>query len=176
MTGSLEMAAALLLACAGLAKLVAPAPATAMLRRAWPRLAATTATVRAAGAGEFALGLLVLVVGDRMSALVMGACYAGFTAVAVRLLRRGRHDSCGCFGRADSPVGAAHLVLNGVCLGAAAAAFVRPPGRFGGLFDGGVLHGVVAAGQVALLTYLGFLSITALPALTAARRLLLESR
>lgn len=175
MLGTLEIAAALLLGGAGVAKLVAPASAAAVLRRTWSGLARAEAAVRVAGAVELGVALAVLVTANRMSALALGACYAGFAVITVRLMRRGQRVSCGCFGRADSPVGAAHLVLNLACIGIAAAAVLRPPGRLGGLFADGVLRGLVGTGQAALLAYLGFLSITALPALSAARREVVEA-
>jgi hypothetical protein len=40
----------------------------------------------------------------------------------------------------------------------------------GGLLDHGALTATVGSAQAVLLAYLGFLSITALPALVAARR------
>lgn len=175
MVGSLEVAAALLLGSAGTAKLAAPAPAAAMLRRAWSRLFAAESGVLVAGAAELAVALAVLVTANRVSAIALGACYLAFGAITVRLMRGGQRASCGCFGRADSPVGAAHLVLNLACIGIAGAAALRPPGRWGGLFDDGVLRGLVGTGQAALLAYLGFLSITALPALSAARREVVET-
>jgi hypothetical protein len=181
MIGSLEMAAALLLTGAGLAKLRSPGQAAAVVRRvspwrgeAWSR--AAPLAVRAAGLVEVGAGTAVVVTGYRLCTLLLGACYLAFALVVLALRRDRQHTSCGCFGRADSPVGAAHLVLNLTCLGASAAAFVRPPGSFGGLLGHGALPGVVATGQAVLLAYLGFLSITALPALGAARRQLLETR
>ena len=174
MIGPLELAAALLLGAAGVAKLITPGPAVLMLRRAWRPM--PHVVVRIAAAVEVAVALTALALGDRWSALGLGACYLAFAVVSARLLQRREHASCGCFGRADSPVGGVHLVLNAAAAGIAAAAALRPPGRFDGLLDGTLLHGVVGAGQSALLAYLGFLSITALPTLTAARRHLLEAR
>jgi hypothetical protein len=174
MIGSLELAAALLLGGAGTAKLVAPGPAAAMLRRAWRPV--PHAVVRVGAVPELAVTLAVVARGDRASALALGGCYLAFAAVTVRLMRRRERASCGCFGRADGPVGGIHLAVNAAAIGIAAAAAIRPPGRLGGLFDEGALRGVVGAGQSALLAYLAFLALTALPSMTAARRLLMESR
>lgn len=176
MNGSLELAAALLLLGAGVAKIVSPGPARLMLRSIWSRSPTPELPVRVAGAAEIIIGLAVVLTGDRVSAIALASCYLAFDAVTVRLIRRRQHTRCGCFGRADSPVGIAHLVLNTACVGVAAAAAVRPPGALGGLFDGPALAGVVGLGQAALLAYLAFLSVTALPSLTAARRELLEAR
>lgn len=172
MLGSLALSAALLLTAAGVAKLASPAPAAAMLRRTSRLLAARrlSGLVRCAGAAETAIGLGVVAFGGRVPLLLMAGCYAAFAVVAVRLARSGASTSCGCFGRADSPVGAAHVALNLVCLAVAVAAAVRPAGALGGLAQRAAGVTVVGVGQAALLAYLGFLTITALPALAAARR------
>ena len=90
--------------------------------------------------------------------------------MAARLISLGARQSCGCFGRTDSPVGRPHGAVNLAALAVAVAAAVRPAGPAGGLFEHGPLAGTVGLAQAGLLAYLGFLSITALPALAAARR------
>lgn len=173
MLGTLDLAAALLLAAAGLGKLRGPQPAAAMLRRALPRplrAAARADLVRLAGLAELAVGSAVVLLGDRAALALLALAYLAFLAVAARLVRAGGSTSCGCFGRADSPVGAAHLVLNAVAAALAVAGTVRPAGRWGGLFDGDVLAGAVGVGQAALLAALAYLAITAWPALNAERR------
>lgn len=178
MVGSLDLAAALLLAGAGLAKLVHPQPAATMLGRVWPRVRGfgpLAAAVRMIGAGEAGIAAAAIGVGDRLTAVLLGCCYLAFAAVSMRLLGRGQPASCGCFGRADSPVGAAHLALNVVCVGVAVAGVVRPAGPFGGLARHDWLVGVTGGVQAVLLAYLGYLCITALPALAAARRRLVET-
>lgn len=179
MIGPVQLAAALLLAGAGAAKLRAPDQAAAMLRAAWrTRLRADAAQVlvRIGGTVEIAVGASVAASGSRVAAALLGCCYLAFLVTAWTLLRRGHRSSCGCFGATESPVGVGHLVVNVVAVGIAIAAAVRPPGPVGGLFDDDVLTGVVGVGQAVLLAYLAFLSITALPALVAARRRLLEAR
>jgi hypothetical protein len=155
MVGSLEAAAAMLLACAGMAKIVAPAAASALLGRVWSHASTPPPVIRVAGASEVVIA---------------------FAAITTRLLLTGQRAPCGCFGRTDADVGIAHLVVNLIGVAIAGAAAVRPPGALCGLLDAGALTGVVAAGQAVLLAYLGFLSVTALPALAAARRQLLEAR
>ena len=178
MIGTMQLAAALLLAGAGVAKAHSPDQAAAMLHRAWRtklRASATRVLVRSAGAVEVGVGAAVIVTGSRIAAVLLGGCYLVFLIVAGRLLRDGRHSSCGCFGATDSPVGVGHLVVNVVAVAVAVAAIARPPGPVGGLFRTDTLSGVVGLGQAALVAYLAFLSITALPALVAARRRLLEA-
>jgi hypothetical protein len=174
---TMQLAAALLLAAAGIGKVCRPDAATAMLRRAWPRATRrlpVRSAVRAAGLVEVGIAALALAVWDAVSAGLLAGCYLAFLAVAARLQFTGQHDSCGCFGSTESPVGIAHLVVNAAASGFAIAAALRPAGALGGAFDAGGLVGVVRLGQALLLAYLAFLSMTALPALAAARRRLLE--
>jgi hypothetical protein len=173
MIGSIDLAAALLLLAAGLGKLRAPQPAATMLGRALPALRnrpGLPAAVRAAGLAEATLGAAVVVTGQRPAIALLAGAYAIFAVVAIRLTTLGQRESCGCFGRADSPVGLPHVVLDLVGLGAALAGVVRPPGPVGGLFDGATLPGLVGVGQAILLAGLGYLSMTAFPALAAERR------
>jgi hypothetical protein len=173
MIGSLDLAVALLLAGAGAAKVGAPDQAVAMLIRAWPRLRpmpSLRAAVRVGGGVEVLVGLAVVADGGRVAAALLAACYLGFLGIAVRLTRLGDRLSCGCFGRTDSPVGLPHVVFDLAGLGVALAGVVRPAGRFGGLFDHDAVIAIGGSAQAALLAYLGFLSITALPALLAGRR------
>jgi hypothetical protein len=131
--------------------------------------------VRSGGAVEVCVGVVVFISGDRLGAALLTGCYLVFLAVATRLLMHGQRSSCGCFGSTESPVGVGHLAVDAVAVGFGVAALIRPPERFGGMFSGDVLVGLIGVGQSLLLAYLAFLSITALPALAAARRRLLEA-
>ena len=77
------------------------------------------------------------------------ASLSGAIAIA---LRRGTAAPCRCFGSSDAPIGARHLVRNGVLLGvcvlggAAVLAGARIPTR-----PGDILFGVAVAASVALL-------------------------
>jgi hypothetical protein len=173
MMGSLSLAAALLLGGAGFAKLATPGPAATMLRRGWRRLPAQGALsglMRSAGVVEIAVAVAVVVDGGRWTAVLLAAAYAIFTVVALRLLRTGPRTSCGCFGRADSPIGIPHLVVDIAAVAVAVASLIRPPGRVGGLLDDGALSAVIGVGQAVILAYLAFVAMTALPALAADRR------
>jgi hypothetical protein len=174
----MELAAAALLVAAGLGKVSTPDAAASMLRRTWrraPRGSTARHAVRAAGALEVGIGAVAIALGDRVSAAALAGCYLAFLAVAARLRLTGRRDSCGCFGATESPVGLAHLVVNAAAVAGAVAAVVRPPGTLGGFLDADGVVGIVGVGQALLLAYLAFLSMTALPALAAARRRLLET-
>jgi hypothetical protein len=176
--GSIELAAAVLLVVAGLGKLSTPDAAALTLRSTWRRVpggATARHMVRAAGALEVGIGAVAISLGDRVSAIALAGCYLAFLAVAARLQLTGRHTTCGCFGATESPVGLAHLVVNTAAVAGAVAAVVRPPGTLGGFLDAAGVAGLVGVGQALLLAYLAFLSMTALPALAAARRRLLET-
>ena len=171
--GSLDLAAALLVLAAGAGKLRAPAPATAMLRRALPgrlRFAARPGAVRVAGLVEFAVAGAVVLSGTRVALALLAAAYLGFLAISIRAVAAGASTSCGCFGRSDTPVGTAHLVLNGLALAVVLAGVARPPGAWGGLLHHAALPGAIGLAQAALLAALGYLAITAAPALAAERR------
>jgi hypothetical protein len=171
--GSLGLAAALLLCAAGLAKLRTPEPAAAMLRRALPsaqRGLATSATIRLAAAAEVAVACVVVVDGGRLTHALLAGCYLTFAVVALRLALLPQRASCGCFGATDSPVGSAHVVLDVAATAIGAADALNPPGRLGGLIHSGPTIAVVGVAQAAVLAYVGFLAMTALPALAAERR------
>ena len=159
-------AAAMLLIVAGLAKLRTPDPAAAMLRGFWPRLRGR-AYARTAGVVEVAAGSLALATGN---CLALTVCYLALLVVAVRLATLPQRAACGCFGSADGEVGVAHLVLDTAGLAVAAWGVLASAGSVATLFDGSALTGVAAAAQAVLLAALGYLSITALPALNSARR------
>jgi hypothetical protein len=176
---ALGAAAAVLLAVSGLAKLRAPAPAAAMigelvgpaLARRLRRSVPMPVLVRAGGLAEVLVGAVLIGHGGRWAAVLLAASYLVFALVAGRLMSlasstAGR-TSCGCFGGADSPVGPAHLVLDLVGLAAGLAASIHPLARGAGLFAHSALVSCVACGQVLLLAWLGYLAITALPALAA---------
>jgi uncharacterized membrane protein YphA (DoxX/SURF4 family) len=168
--GALSGAAAVLLIVAGLAKLRTPAPAAAMIASFSRGLRRPRLLARVSGAVECLLGVAALTLGSGPALIALAAGYAVLTAVAVRLATRPQRTACGCFGTADGAVGAPHVVFDLACLAGAVAGAIRPPGPATALFDSGPLIGVTVTGQALLLAVLGYLSITALPALVAARR------
>jgi hypothetical protein len=175
---ALSSAAALLLLVAGAAKLRTPGPAAGMLVGLSPRLRPlrrARAVTRAAALVELGAGLALLAGGGRIAAALLAVCYLALTAVAVRLVTAPQAAPCGCFGAADGNAGPAHVVLDVLALAIAVAAVIHPSAGVPALFDSGTVTGLVATLQSALLAALGYLSITALPALTAARRTV-ESR
>lgn len=178
MLEALVAAAALLLVVSGTGKLRRPGPAAVMLRTVTGRLplqAAPSAT-RIAGAIEVLVGVTAVAVGGPWALGLLAATYAVLAAVAVRLLAlargSGRRVACGCFGTSDAPVGSAHLVLDVVCFAVAGAAAAVADAPFAGLADRSTPVVVTVGLQIVLLAWLGYLSVTALPSLAAARLLI----
>ncbi len=106
---ALHAAAALLLLVAGLAKVFGPGPTVDLLvSLGVPANRQAAITI---GAVETAIGITALAVGGSFTATATGVMYVGFTAVVVRALAVGA-ESCGCFGRADTPPSWFHVVGN----------------------------------------------------------------
>jgi hypothetical protein len=165
--GALGTSAAVLLIVAGLAKIRTPAPAAAMIGTLLPRARRPGWIARGAGTLELLVGVLAVAVGTRAAMAALAACYLVLAAVAVRLAAGAQRVPCGCFGAADATAGRAQVVLDVACLAVALGGALWPPGPVTGLFDSGALVGVTVLGQALLLAALGYLSVTALPALSA---------
>jgi hypothetical protein len=156
-------AAALLLAGAGVAKLVSPQAARTALSVAG--IAVPSAAVRALGAGEIAVGAAALAAPGPATAAAAALAYGSFFLFVWRLLRvaRGTAD-CGCFGTAGPEAGAIHLVVNacafGVCALAAAATAPRGPHW---LLAQSPLTGLATSAGVAAAAYAVYLVLTAFP-------------
>jgi hypothetical protein len=123
------LAAALLLAAAGIAKTVEPLSLVRALRAAGLRVRAPLLArwVRALAAAEAALGIAAVL---RPGTLVAGAValsYAGFTAFVLRALRSGSPlASCGCFGKTDTPPTPGHAAVTALLAVAALLVAVGP--------------------------------------------------
>lgn len=174
MIGSLTAAAAVLLLVSATAKLRNPSAAVPLLtalpllgRRAPGRLAAAA---RGVGAGEAVVAVGFLAFGNRISAACLAAAYAAVSIAASVVLASGRRTSCGCFGARSAPIGPAHPILTGACSAVGVAAVIEPVGRAGGLLDAAAPVTALAVVQVVVLAALGYLLLTALPALTDAGR------
>ena len=161
---ALHVAAALLLIVAGLAKVFRPVPTAELL--ASFGLPEVPAAVVVIGIVESVVGVLALVTGGHLLAVATGTFYVGFIVVVGRALATGA-ESCGCFGRVDSPPSWIHVVGNAVF---AVASFVAAAGRTPAQVmadqpaDG--IGFVVGTGLIAGLTLVAF---TAVPEALAAR-------
>ena len=122
------VAFALLLILAGVAKAARPLPTVRALQSV--KLPASKAAVRTLGAFEAVLAVVSLVTAGAAGAVcaaLIAISYASFAAfVCYARARGGTISSCGCFGKADSPPTAAHIVVNLVAAAAAAGAAIWP--------------------------------------------------
>jgi hypothetical protein len=101
-----------LLAASGIAKLVDPAPTTGAMKAA--RLPASRSVSYALGLVEAVTAFIVLVAGG-LAVLVAAVLYLAFAIFTFGALRkRIPVQSCGCFGRDDTPPSAIHVVYNTV--------------------------------------------------------------
>jgi uncharacterized membrane protein YphA (DoxX/SURF4 family) len=99
-----------LLAASGVAKLVDPEPTTGAMRSA--RLPASNLATYALGTSEVLLAVASLTVGG-MAVFGAAALYAGFTVFTFAATRkRIAVQSCGCFGREDTPPSPVHVLFN----------------------------------------------------------------
>lgn len=142
-----HLAAALLILSGGL-KLGDPVPTQGALRSA--HLPAGKPAVRLLALAEIGFGALGLVYGG-IAALGVAATYLGFAGfVGLALLRRIPLQSCGCFGREDTPPSLLHLTVN---LAAGLAGLSVAVGGGGSLVE--TLRSQVWGG----VPYLGFLAV-----------------
>jgi hypothetical protein len=156
-------AMAVLLGAGGVAKLLRPqATARALAAASLPH---SVPAVRVGALAELGVGIVALAVGGPAGPLLVAAVYLGFVAFLARSMRRARGaGSCGCFGATDAPPTLVHVGFDVLAAAAAAgAALTGWPGvgpvvadQPGAGFPFLVLVGVTA--------FLGYLTLTALPA------------
>jgi hypothetical protein len=173
----LYLVAAGLLVVAGLGKAARPdntARAMAALLPGPPSVRLLRWVVRAGALAEAALGAVALAFPRPATATLVALSYACFFGVVAYARRRGGPlATCGCFGRPDTPPTALHLVMDLVLAGAAAAVAVRAPSH--GALVTELAHQPWAGFPLLVVSAVGLwlttLALSALAALTAARRL-----
>lgn len=162
------LAAAVLLAAAGGAKLRDPLPLVRALRSA--RLPASPGLVRALAGVELVLGTTAVLLGSRTTALLVCLSYVAFTAFVLLVQRRGGVlASCGCFGRSDTPPTAAHVAVTAALAAVAAAVCARPLGPLPVLLDASPAAGAPLVLATAAVAASAYLVLALLPLLRTAR-------
>jgi hypothetical protein len=160
------LAAVALLGAAGALKVVRPDTTAKGLRELG--LPASPTAVRAGALLELIIAAGALVGGGRLFAGLVAASYAGFGAFVLAALRRGTPlSTCGCFGTADTPPTAVHLVVNLAAAGVAAAVAVT--GADITTLEGSLLLRVAFIGSTAATVWLAYVALAVLPKLQAAR-------
>lgn len=160
--------AAVLLVAAGVPKVTEPGDTTRAIRSVG--LPASDGLVRAFALVEIAVGVAVVAFGGRFAAALLALLYLGFASfIVLAMTRGGSVASCGCFGKVDTPPTNAHLFLNLGATGIAIAATVSPPPSLVDLLADQPAFGIPFIGFVLIGTWLGYLTLTVLPRLRAAK-------
>jgi hypothetical protein len=158
--------AATLLVAAGAMKVVDPVNTVGALRRAG--LPVHPLVVRVGGGVEVAIGVVAVLTGAALPALLVAASYAAFTGfVVVALVRHLPIGSCGCFGKTDTPPSVLHVVVNGGAIVSAVAVALGPGGGIGDVLADQPLLGLPFLALVAIATYAAFIALTLVPQLRA---------
>lgn len=156
-----------LLLLSGVSKIVDPTPTRGALEAA--RLPHPVWSPYVLGIAEIGAAVAGLALGG-VAALGVALMYAGFAVfVAYALLRDLPLQSCGCFGKSDTPPTWGHLIVNLTATGAALTIALTGRTLFGfaaGRPLVGVLYGVFAVIGVGLI----YLLLSELPRLRIVRR------
>jgi hypothetical protein len=168
MEGWFYVVAALLVG-AGFGKVRDPAPTQGALAAA--SLPATRPAAVSLGAIEIAAGVFGILAGGLVAALAVAAIYAGFTGfVAFAMVRKLPLQSCGCFGREDTPPSLYHVVIDLLAAaGAVAYGFGAAPSLPNVVADQ-PLWGVPYMAFVVIGVYTLYLILAELPRLDAIAR------
>ena len=141
----------LVLLASGVTKLLDPAPLGAALVELGVLPAGDTTrgvlAGRVLGAVELLVGGAALVVGGRLTAVLVTLSYLVFTVIVAASWRRGLR-SCGCFGASSSPPAALHVVLNAVSTCVALGAVVAPAPAVADGLDAATWNPVLVAALV----------------------------
>ena len=150
------LAATVVLAAAGAAKLRRPDYTARALRAAGWRVGRRA--VRAGAAAEIALAGAALAFPGAVTGALVAAAYGAFAVFVAVALRRGwALSSCGCFGRPDSRPGYLHAVLNLAAAASAAWWAAEPPSRLGDVFSSSPWSGAPLALVSAVIAGLAYL-------------------
>jgi hypothetical protein len=167
------LAACVLLAAAGVAKVVEPSDtARAVVTTVALPLAVVRTVVRAGALAEAVLGVAALVRPGPVTAGLVAVSYAAFAGyVAVVRAKGGPLASCGCFGTPDTPATRLHVVVNLVLAGSASVVALTVPSQWvTGVLAGQPWHGVPLLAVSLLAAWLAYLTLSRLAQLGAVRR------
>ena len=158
-----------LLAAAGLAKLLSPAATAGALRAL--HLPSRFVLVRLLGAGELVVGVAALVIGGPALAALVAAAYLAFTVFVVLALRSGTPlQSCGCFGKVDTPPTSIHVVFDAVAALLALAVAATGTDRLLDVLSDQPGRGIPLLLVIVVTGYLAYVVLTVLPAVSTAAR------
>jgi hypothetical protein len=165
----LVYAAALLLVAAGVGKATKPGATRIALRSAG--LPASELVARSLGIAEIVIAVAALVVGGPVATALVAISYLGFAWFARRLDVKTRGSApCGCFGASSAPVGTLHVVVNLLVAVGVGVATLDAPGAIWDAAGDTPWGGVPFLGLTALLAWMLYAALTALPEALAAAK------
>jgi hypothetical protein len=154
----------LLLFAAGVAKCASPGDTANALAATGAPISRTL--VRVGGAFEALVGVYAFVEGDRVGAILVAASYAIFAVfIVLALVRHLPIATCGCFGKADTPPSAVHVVFDLAAVVAAVTVALDPPAGIADVLGSQPLAGVPYLFLVLTGAFISFLALGALPRL-----------
>lgn len=160
---------AALLVGAGFGKVRDPSPTQGALAAA--SLPSTRIAAMSLGAIEIVAGTFGLLAGGLVAALAVATVYAGFTAfVGYAMARRLPLQSCGCFGRKDTPPSLYHVAIDLLAAAGAVAYGLGPAPSLPSVIAHQPLWGLPYVAFVAIGVYTLYLILTELPRLGAIAR------
>lgn len=158
------LAAALLLAVAGVGKLAQPASTVTALRAA--SIPGGTMAVQFLAIFEMVVAVATLIWATPLTVAALAVCYAGFAGFTWRLWRKqGAAASCGCFGARTTPVHQIHIWLNVAVAAVVCAGLVWPPSDMGTIPGTPPLAGVPLLVMTVTIAGCLYLALTLLPEL-----------
>lgn len=160
-------AAVVLLAVAGVVKVISPDATRVALRTA--RLPRTKLAAQGLGAVEVAIAAAALFIGGSAPAAAVALTYLGFAGFSAVVRHRSKGKaSCGCFGSSDAPLGLTHIVIDLALAAVAVVLIFDPIGTIWAEATDTPWAGVPFIALVALIAWLVQVSLTLLPELWAA--------
>lgn len=157
-------AALTLLVIAGAPKVLRPYDTMRALRLAGLRV--PHIVVRGFGLLETVIAVVAMLTGNPVLLWAAALSYAGFAVFVLWALRRDTPlSSCGCFGKADTPPTALHLVLVAAFAVVLVVAALQPGAAVAipAQLAAGPLTALVALGFAAIICWLSYLAMTVLP-------------
>lgn len=157
---------AAVLAGAGFAKVRDPAPTQGALAAA--SLPSSRLTVMSLGGIEILAGGYGLLVGGRVAGWMIATIYLGFAGFVVFALARDVPlQSCGCFGREDTPPSMFHVTVNVAAASGSAAYALGSARSLPSVLADQPLRGIPYVAFMAIGVYALYLILTELPRLGA---------
>lgn len=151
-----------LLALAGALKIVQPASTAGALRAM--HLPSRWSLVRTLGAVELVLGLAAAVTFSRPLLALVAAMYLAFAAfVTAALTAHTPLQSCGCFGRTDTPPSAVHVGLDLAAAAVALLAAITETPDLAHTLSDQPAAGIPFLLLIAVCVHLGVTALTVLP-------------